>query len=220
MIVSSPKGAGDYLADWQVGQAVLRLSNRSMERLQHALRDRDREQFQRAMRALETAAEIEPDAGAVHAVRGLVAMYVARKPDDAIVAFRKAIASDAPVPADVRLQVEVAGNLGQLLLTRGDASLHEEARRVLEKAVSWDAHNGNPLARFGNRYNLACAYALMGHTDKAFKALEESLAMGRDELGDGYGRHYLHAKDRDPDMASLRGDPRFKKLMEKYAPET
>ncbi len=56
-------------------------------------------------------------------------------------------------------------------------------------------------------YNLACSYALLGMTDRAFEALERSLRLG-------YG-HFAHLR-RDPDLKSLRRDPRFARLLRRY----
>jgi tetratricopeptide (TPR) repeat protein len=53
-------------------------------------------------------------------------------------------------------------------------------------------------------YNLACSFALMGMTDKAFDALERAIKLGYTN------RPRLK---RDPDLKSLRGDPRFQRLL-------
>ncbi len=56
-------------------------------------------------------------------------------------------------------------------------------------------------------YNLACSYAVLGMTDRAFDALERALRLGY--------RHYHHLR-RDPDLKSLRRDPRFARLLRRY----
>jgi adenylate cyclase len=56
----------------------------------------------------------------------------------------------------------------------------------------------------GVRYNVACLYALEGMTDEALKCLEEAV-----EVGFG-NREWL---EKDPDIESLRGHPRFKNIM-------
>ncbi len=56
-------------------------------------------------------------------------------------------------------------------------------------------------------YNLACSYALLGMTDRAFECLERSLRLG-------YG--HIHHLRRDPDLKSLRRDPRFARLLRRY----
>ncbi|MFL6843513.1 MAG: TPR end-of-group domain-containing protein [Allosphingosinicella sp.] len=70
---------------------------------------------------------------------------------------------------------------------------------ALEKAV--ELGSGFPE---NNAYNIACAYALLGDKDQAFDWLNRSLAA-----------RYLDLQSlaADPDLASLRGDPRFAKLV-------
>jgi adenylate cyclase len=56
----------------------------------------------------------------------------------------------------------------------------------------------------GVRYNVACLYALEARTDEAIECLEECLRLG-------FGN--LEWIARDPDLASLHGDPRFEALI-------
>ena len=56
-------------------------------------------------------------------------------------------------------------------------------------------------------YNLACSYALLGMVERAFEALERSLRLGY--------RHMHHLR-RDPDLKSLRRDPRFARLLRRF----
>ncbi|WP_406696953.1 hypothetical protein V5E97_38790 [Singulisphaera sp. Ch08] len=56
-------------------------------------------------------------------------------------------------------------------------------------------------------YNLACSYAVLGITDPAFAALQRALELGY--------RHLEHVR-RDPDLKSLRRDPRFSRLLRRY----
>ena len=56
-------------------------------------------------------------------------------------------------------------------------------------------------------YNLACSYALMGMTEPAIAALQRALELGY--------RHLDHLR-RDPDLKSLRRDPRFARLLRRY----
>jgi|GEM_PF-374148 len=55
-------------------------------------------------------------------------------------------------------------------------------------------------------YNLACAQALLGESDRAFAALERALAGG-----------YKDRKNMitDPDLTSLRADPRFQEILKR-----
>jgi tetratricopeptide (TPR) repeat protein len=56
-------------------------------------------------------------------------------------------------------------------------------------------------------YNLACSYAVLGMTEPAFSALQRALELGY--------RHFGHLC-RDPDLKSLRRDPRFSRLLRKF----
>jgi tetratricopeptide (TPR) repeat protein len=56
----------------------------------------------------------------------------------------------------------------------------------------------------GVLYNAACVHAMLDETDRALDLLEESLKAG-----------FAHTSwiPRDPDLANLRGNPRFRKLV-------
>jgi tetratricopeptide (TPR) repeat protein len=56
-------------------------------------------------------------------------------------------------------------------------------------------------------YNLACSYAVLGMIDPAFSALQRALELGY--------RHLDHLR-RDPDLKSLRHDPRFARLLRRF----
>jgi len=68
----------------------------------------------------------------------------------------------------------------------------------LEKAVALGATSALDL------YNVASAYALLGEPDRAFDALERAVLAGFRDRG---------LAERDPDLASLRADPRFQALL-------
>jgi hypothetical protein len=65
-------------------------------------------------------------------------------------------------------------------------------RLLPERAIPW--------------YNLACSYAVLGMVDPAFSALQRALELGY--------RHIGHVR-RDPDLKSLRHDPRFARLLKR-----
>jgi Flp pilus assembly protein TadD len=67
-----------------------------------------------------------------------------------------------------------------------------------EQALALDPQDG------GVRYNVACLYALESATDQALECLAEAMRAG-------FGSEEWIEKD--PDLASLRGDPRFQALM-------
>ncbi len=56
-------------------------------------------------------------------------------------------------------------------------------------------------------YNLACSYAVLGMTEPAVAALQRSLELGY--------RHFHHLR-RDPDLKSLRQDPRLIRLLRRF----
>jgi Flp pilus assembly protein TadD len=56
-------------------------------------------------------------------------------------------------------------------------------------------------------YNLACTYAVLGMVEPAFAALQRALELGYRPLAN---------LRRDPDLKSLRRDPRFPRLLRRY----
>ncbi len=56
-------------------------------------------------------------------------------------------------------------------------------------------------------YNLACSYAVLGMTEPAVAALQRSFELGY--------RHIHHLR-RDPDLKSLRQDPRLIRLLRRF----
>ena len=58
----------------------------------------------------------------------------------------------------------------------------------------------------GTHYNAACGYALLGETKLALDHLERGI-----ELGAMHRQWY----ETDPDMDSLRDEPRYKAMMER-----
>ena len=60
-------------------------------------------------------------------------------------------------------------------------------------------------------YNIACGHALKQELDPAFEWLSKSAEMGFGNDPD----NIVHAETRDPDLASLRGDPRFAPIIER-----
>ncbi|MCP3915565.1 MAG: hypothetical protein GY711_08430 [bacterium] len=77
----------------------------------------------------------------------------------------------------------------------------EEARALLR-----EIHPGP-----GTLYNMACTYALLGDAEVALDFLERELEENHPSVGSRERQMEWAAKD--PDLASLRGDPRFEKLV-------
>ncbi|MFG0320323.1 MAG: TPR end-of-group domain-containing protein, partial [Planctomycetota bacterium JB042] len=72
-----------------------------------------------------------------------------------------------------------------------------------------EAHvKASEFPTYGNvaAYNAACAHALLGHTDEAFRWLDEAMAKGFGNLAQVRS---------DPDLVSLRGDARFAEVITK-----
>lgn len=57
-------------------------------------------------------------------------------------------------------------------------------------------------------YNLACSYSLLGNALSCLRALKKSLELGYRDFS---------FMEKDPDLAFVRNDPRFKELLSKYA---
>jgi dienelactone hydrolase len=80
---------------------------------------------------------------------------------------------------------------------------YAEAASNYEKAFAAGIPAGR-ASRGVAYYNLACAYARTGQPDKAFVALDSALSEGVNER---------ETYERDEDLASLRSDPRFARLL-------
>jgi tetratricopeptide (TPR) repeat protein len=94
-----------------------------------------------------------------------------------------------------------AGQAYQLL-----ADAHYQSRRYREAAEAHDRAAGLRWIPPLTLYNAACSWALAGEPDRALQDLERGFATGF--IND---RSSVAA---DPDFASIRQDPRFRKLVE------
>ena len=90
----------------------------------------------------------------------------------------------------------------RLGLSQAHTSQPDAARKSLEKAISLGGSQPADL------YNVACGYALLGQKDRALDALDRAVA------GGFRNRRLL---ERDEDLASLRGEERFQKILARLA---
>ncbi len=118
----------------------------------------------------------------------------------AFLAAGKPAEAEREIRESLRLQsrnAEARSNLGVALLQQGRP---KEAMDSLREALRTDSKNQNA------NYNFACAAALGGDRNQAFQTLDRLVSLGYREA----------AKLReDPDLASLRGDPRFEALLDR-----
>lgn len=96
-------------------------------------------------------------------------------------------------PDDVRAHYMRAGAYAEL----GES---EPAMRSVEAAIALAPEDSSVL------YNAACMYGLLGRGDRALELLERAMETGT-----------LHRDwvERDPDLALLRDEPRFRALLDR-----
>lgn len=82
------------------------------------------------------------------------------------------------------------------------SQLNEKERSIewAERALALEPEEPQVL------YNVACVYALLGESERAIDCLEKSMTRGWGQ------KEWM---EHDPDLASLRENPRFRKLIEK-----
>jgi len=81
----------------------------------------------------------------------------------------------------------------------------QDAKHWAEIALTFDPQDGRSV------YNLACLHAILGSTDQCLALLERTLELGCAKIK----FHFM--KVTDPDLISVRKDPRFDILMARYA---
>ncbi len=128
--------------------------------------------------------------------------------DEGIARFRAALAKDATGSLTPREATSLRGELGGAILQKGGPST--EARDLLKEAVKTiDVVSREAAIDF--RYNLACAHGRLKELDEAFPLLEKALADNAKDPVEGIS-HWR----KDPDFESLKGDPRWAKLLTTY----
>jgi len=122
--------------------------------------------------------------------------------DKPAVPFQKIVSGRArrwKAPSDAELALwKRSDELNTEVLAAYRRSDFDDARTLLEELLELE-----PQSVYAS-YNLACLYSLSGEQDKALHMLEQAIELGFTELG--FARH-------DPDLGSLHGHARFRKLV-------
>ncbi|MBA3804628.1 MAG: protein kinase [Acidobacteria bacterium] len=183
--------------------------------------------YQRALRNYDRLVELDPAAHVVaHCNRALVYIYLGQL-DDATHELDQAQRSEPDNPLAqtfraltlyYRNEVAAACELMRRLLEEHPGmhgvrpifamclsaqGQHDEARAQLTERVRRNAAVDPDIA-----YELASVYALEGMRDEAFEWLEKAVALGNENLA-----VFKH----DPNLSSLRTEPRFREIMQKIA---
>jgi serine/threonine protein kinase/tetratricopeptide (TPR) repeat protein len=174
---------------------------------QLALRERDPAAAARALAKIPSDGYTEPHLPAFHFPRAWCEALLAKMRRDANGAYSAFTAARAEAEKIVRAQPGYETPLSVLALI--DAELGEKEKATQEGRAACDLV---PVAKDAPRgvqliINLARIYALTDEKDLALERLE---ILSKLPSGPSYGQLRL-----DPEWDSLRGDPRFEKLVEK-----
>jgi tetratricopeptide (TPR) repeat protein len=150
--------------------------------------------FDESAAAYETAQRLAPQHPAIPAGLGQV-RFSQRRYADAIPLLSKAI--------DNGWRNSLV--YGQLAYSQMSTGSNEEAIRTYEKAFDAGIPPGANTRGLAY-YNMACAYARLKNVDKAFEMLGKA-------IDEGFADRT--ALERDDDLAALRSDARFAKLVER-----
>jgi tetratricopeptide (TPR) repeat protein len=146
-----------------------------------------------AEQAYRQALAIDSGFAAAHA--GLGGLYLSTSRwADAAGALERAIALGQETSL-------IRGQLAYAFLALGR---NEEGARSYERALALGVPPGQ--ARATAAYNLACAYARLGRADDAFRMLDVAVENGLAQRAQ---------VENDEDLAPLRGDPRYQRLLER-----
>lgn len=99
---------------------------------------------------------------------------------------------------------------GQLGWARLHLGKNAEAVASYERAIELGIPPGRSTLGVA-WYNLACGYVRVGRRDEALAALRRAVEQGVNDRG---------SFERDPDLAELKGDPRFQQLLDRLGPAT
>jgi tetratricopeptide (TPR) repeat protein len=185
------------------------------------------DRFDEALAAFHHSLELQPNAIA-HTNLGTV-LYILARFDEAAESFEKAVALTPSDPA-------LWGNLGCALIHVGDRELR--AREALERAVGLArAHHDRGDRTPESRARLASWLSSLDRHDEALAEIAAALEAspdnvhvmvqaahvliksgrrteGLDQLARAVGRGYgVEALRRSPELAALRGDPAFERIL-------
>jgi len=144
-----------------------------------------------AVPALRRILERDPSEG----VKALVAESLARLGDPEGGAYLAKL-GEKPLVQSPEVLAAIAMDQGIRYL---QIKRYERALQEFQKVLESQPANETAL------YNIACAYALMGEPDKAFDYLDRSIAAGFTDADH---------MEKDDDLKSLRGDPRWKRALD------
>lgn len=148
--------------------------------------------FEKAQSELERAASVEPNNPLLNTVRAL-ALYYKKRPAEAEQILRGVLEANP----------NLHGMRPSLAMCLSRQGKHEEALAQLTDDVIRNASVDPDIA-----YAVGSVYALEGDHEKAFGWLERSIALGNGNTPCFTG---------DPNLKSVRSDPRFAELMKKIS---
>jgi hypothetical protein len=139
------------------------------------------------------------------ALAAALAQWGMPEPAARVVAELRQAASDGDGPERLATTLELADYYVQLRDYKSAASAHRTAQALAKSA-------GVPLLPIA-WYAATCVHALLGDVERAFAALEQCTArLAAPELDPSH-RLRRTMFDLDPELAVLRGDPRFARLV-------
>jgi len=204
------RAKGEAIAVAWAGRLLTLASNGALESMQG----------RRALGFARVALALDAKSAGAHFVVGLMAKSIALQPlqekkpigdiDTAIAHLKASLDKDATNALSAHDTVIARGNLGQSVLNKGGPSA--EARDHLKEAVAKIADVTRDEG-IGFRYDLACAHARLKELDDAFRVLTSVLEDDAKEPAQGIREIWRTA---DEDLAPLRADERWKKLLEKF----
>ena len=156
----------------------------------------ERGKLDQALQLFQQASKIHPEDYEAACLATTVVAGLGRKEECAVMG-RNAIER-------ICRHLELYPQDGRALYMGAIVSVHlGERQRGLEWAERALAADPNePMVR----YNVSCAYALLGETEKAIDCLERAVELGGSWRAWG---------ENDPDLNSLRGHPRFKAVLDR-----